>query len=48
LAAEWTDIMSDTAAIATVEVRYREETTGGFDTVTILPGGLGIQVAETR
>ncbi len=35
------------AAITTVEVRYREETTAGFDFVTILPGGPTIHVWET-
>lgn len=36
-----------TAAITTVEVRYREETTAGFETVTILPDGPTIHVWET-
>ncbi len=36
-----------TAAITTVEVRYREETTAGFDAVTILPDGPTIRVWET-
>jgi hypothetical protein len=34
--------------ITTVEARYREETTAGFDTVTILPGGPSIEVAEAH
>jgi hypothetical protein len=37
-----------TQAITTVEVRYREETTSGFDTVTILPDGPSVEVGEAR
>jgi len=35
-----------TDAITQVEVRYEEETTAGFDSVTILPDGPTIQVGE--
>ena len=37
-----------TQVITTVDVRYREETTAGFDTVTILPDGPSIEVAAAH
>jgi hypothetical protein len=37
-----------TTALTRVEVRYSEETSAGFDTVTILPDGVTVPVGETR
>jgi hypothetical protein len=37
-----------TGVVSTVEARYSEETTAGYDTVTILPGGPSIEVSEAH